>query len=83
MTTADRARPSPPDAVAAAEADIEKMRRQLDLALSSIRRELSLPIAAAAGMATLLDRAVDAERLRDFLRRNAAPLGIIALGAAG
>jgi signal transduction histidine kinase len=71
---------TPSRAVAAAEADIEQTRQQLDRALAAIRRDLGVPLAAIAGMAALLDQAGDAPQIREFLRHNAMPLGLIALG---
>ena len=73
---------SPPSrAVAAAEARISSRRsQQLDRALTAIRRDLGVPLAAIAGMAALLDQAGDAPQIREFLRHNAMPLGLIALG---
>ena len=66
--------------VATAEAEIEATRRRLDLALTTLRQELALPIAVAAGSAAILHRGTEAAQLRHFLRHNAVPLGIIALG---
>ena len=67
--------------VAMAEAEIEATRRRLDLALTTLRQELALPIAVTAGATAILHRGTDAAQLRQFLRHNAVPLGIIALGA--
>jgi hypothetical protein len=75
--------PPPSPAVVAAEAEIAATRQRLDATLAGIRRELAPPIAAALGAASLLSRAEDAKRFGDFVRRNAVPLGLIALGADG
>jgi F0F1-type ATP synthase membrane subunit b/b' len=74
-------RPPVSATVAAAETEIEQTRRRLDLAISSIRADLAMPIAAAAAAAAMLDRAGDTKQLGAFVKRNAAPLGLIALGA--
>jgi hypothetical protein len=66
--------------VAAAEAEIEATRRRLDQALTTLRQDLALPIAVVAGAAAILHGSSDATPLREFLRHNAVPLGIIALG---
>lgn len=73
--------------VAAAEADIAETRRRLDGALSDIRHELVLPFAAASRAAVAaLDRPADIpadiKEIGNFMRRHAAPLGVIGLGAA-
>ena len=79
--------PAPSDpaesaAVAAVEAEIAETRRKLDAAIATLRRDLVLPIAAVMATAALLDEAGEGAQLRDFLRRNAFPLGLIGLGAA-
>ena len=78
------ARPDPPEsaAVAEAEAEIAETRRKLDAAIAALRRDLALPIAAVLATAALLDEAGEGAQLRDFVRRNALPLGLIGLGAA-
>lgn len=77
-----RRAPSLSARVAAAEADIAETRRRLDGAISDIRHELALPLAAASRVASALDGTGDVKQLGDFVRRHAAPLGLIALGAA-
>jgi hypothetical protein len=83
--TAPRQAPSdPPEsaAVAEAEAEIAETRRKLDAAIAALRRDLALPIAAVMATAALLDEVGEGAQLRDFVRRNALPLGLIGLGAA-
>jgi hypothetical protein len=84
MTATAPAPSDPPEsaAVAAAEAEIAETRRKLDAAIAVLRRDLALPIAAVVATAALLDEAGDGAQLRDFVRRNAFPLGLIGLGAA-
>jgi hypothetical protein len=84
MTANGQAPSDPPDsaAVAAAEAEIAETRRKLDAAIAALRRDLALPIAAVVATAALLDEAGEGAQLRDFVRRNALPLGLIGLGAA-
>ncbi len=77
----DNGRP-PSEAVAAAEAAIAATRRQLDTALADLHRDLALPVAAVIGAAALFEQAGDARQLGTFLRRNALPLALIAVGAA-
>jgi hypothetical protein len=74
----------PPEsaAVAAAEAEIAETRRKLDAAIAALRHDLALPIAAVLATAALLDEAGEGAQLRDFVRRNALPIGLIGLGAA-
>ena len=79
--------PAPSDppasaAVAAAEAEIAETRRKLDATIAALRRDLALPIAAVMATAALLEEAGEGAQLRDFVRRNALPLGLIGLGAA-
>ena len=80
--TAAQAHSAPPvsEAVAAAESEIEQTRRRLDTAISSVRSEFALPITAVAGALTMFDCLNNAKHFGAFVRRNAAPLGIIALG---
>jgi len=84
MTATGRAPSDPPEsaAVAAAEAEIAEIRRKLDAAIAALRRDLALPIAAVMATAALLDEVGEGAQLRDFVRRNALPLGLIGLGAA-
>ena len=90
MTATGRVPSDPPapsdppqsDAVAAAEAEIAETRRKLDAAIAVLRRDLALPIAAVMATAALLEEAGEGAQLRDFVRRNALPLGLIGLGAA-
>lgn len=83
MTLNDRSSAAGPPsvAVAAAEADIAVARRNLDSAIAALRRELVLPIAAVAASAALFDDA-SVRKLREFVRHNALPLGLVGLGAA-
>jgi hypothetical protein len=83
MTPADEPPSDPPPsrAVAAAEAEIAQTRRDLDAALAELRRELAVPIAAVRATAALFEEAAQGARLRDFVRSNALPLGLIGLGA--
>lgn len=83
MTPADEPPSDPPPsrAVAAAEAEIARTRRDLDAALAELRRELAVPIAVVRATAALFDEAAQGARLRDFVRSNALPLGLIGLGA--
>ena len=84
MTTT-RQRPSDaPEsaAIAAAEAEIAETRRKLDAAIAVLSQDLALPIAAVMATAALLDEVGEGAQLRDFVRRNALPLGLIGLGAA-
>ena len=79
--------PAPSDApesagVAEAEAEIAETRRKLDAAIAALSQDLALPIAAVMATAALLDEAGEGAQLRDFVRRNAFPLGLIGLGAA-
>jgi hypothetical protein len=83
MTPADEppADPPPSRAVAAAEAEIAQTRRDLVAALAELQRELAVPIAAVRATAALFEEAGQGARLRDFVRSNALPLGLIGLGA--
>jgi hypothetical protein len=84
MTQADEPSSDPPrsEAVAAAEAEIAKTRRNLDAVLADLQRELAVPIAAVKATAALFEEAAQGAQVRDFMRRNALPLGLIGLGAA-
>jgi hypothetical protein len=84
MTAAQHPPSDPPQsaAIAAAEAEIAETRRKLDAAIAALRHDLALPIAAVLATAALLDEAGEGAQLRDFVRRNALPLGLIGLGAA-
>jgi hypothetical protein len=84
MTATGQAPSDPPQsaAVAAAEAEIAETRRKLDSAIAVLSQDLALPIAAVMATAALLDEAGEGAQLRDFVRRNALPLGLIGLGAA-
>ena len=90
MTTTGRAPRDPPApsdppesaAIAAAEAEIAETRRKLDAAIAVLSQDLALPIAAVMATAAILDEVGEGAQLRDFVRRNALPLGLIGLGAA-
>jgi len=85
MTNTDMPERLPPlsSRVAAAEADIAETRRRLDGALSDIRHELAMPIAAVSRVAAAaLERPPDMKEIGGFMRRHAAPLGVIGVGIA-
>jgi hypothetical protein len=50
--------------------------------MAALRTELAVPVAAASGIAALFGRSDDLDRLASFVRRNAVPLGLLALGVA-
>jgi hypothetical protein len=67
---------------AAIEAEIAATHERLGGTLRALRHELALPLYAAKGLREMLQPASERKPIGEFLRANAGPLGLIALGLA-